>query len=260
MEILIPVLAFAVIGALSGVLLTVASKVFEVKTDERLEKLQEALPQVNCGACGFSGCNDYAEAVLNGEKCNLCKPGGAEAAAKMSEIMGVAADSVEEVEAFVKCRGNCESASHKYVYDGIQSCKASNRYYNGSKACTNGCLGYGDCIRACTSDAICIVDGIAVVNTERCVGCGLCTKACPNNLIVLRPKKQKVDVACMSTAMGKVTRAVCKNGCIGCKMCEKKCPNGAVKVENNFAKIDYSKCTNCGLCAEACKMGVITVE
>lgn len=260
MDFLLPVIVFAIIGALAGVLLTVASKVFEVKTDERLEKLQESLPQVNCGACGFSGCNDYAEAVLNGETCNLCKPGGAEAAKKLSQIMGVESGEVVELTAFVKCKGDCNSAAHKYVYDGEQTCKASNRYYNGSKLCTSGCLGYGDCVKVCEKSAVCIVDSIAVINSDQCMGCGLCAKACPNNLIVLRPKTQKVDVACSSTAMGKVTRAVCKSGCIGCKMCEKKCPFGAITVENNFASIDYSKCKNCGICAEACKMGAITID
>lgn len=258
--VLIPVAVFAVIGALAGILLTAASKIFEVKSDERLEQIQEALPQINCGACGFSGCNDYAEAVLGGEKCNLCKPGGEDALKKISAIMGTDGGEIVEMRAFVKCAGGCNDTSHKYEYDGTHSCKASDRFYSGSKLCTNGCLGYGDCVKVCASDAICIVDGVAVVNAEKCLGCGLCVKACPNKLILLRPKNQKVDVACSSTAMGKVTRAVCKKGCIGCKLCEKKCPFGAITVENNFAKIDYEKCENCGICAEACKMGAIVMQ
>ena len=58
MSILITVGIFAALGLVAGVLLTVASKVFEVKVDERIEKVAEALPQVNCGSCGFSGCAD----------------------------------------------------------------------------------------------------------------------------------------------------------------------------------------------------------
>ncbi|MGN0583192.1 MAG: (Fe-S)-binding protein, partial [Oscillospiraceae bacterium] len=53
---ILPVLIFAGIGLLAGILLTVASKIFEVKTDERIEKIAEALPQANCGACGYAGC------------------------------------------------------------------------------------------------------------------------------------------------------------------------------------------------------------
>lgn len=253
-----PIILFAVLGAGSGILLTVVSKVFAVKVDERLEQLQNALPQINCGSCGFSGCNSYAEAVLNGTAPpNVCKPGGDGAAAKLAEIMGVEATDIEEQVAFIRCAGDCNVTAHKYEYDGIQSCAASNRFYNGSKVCTSGCLGYGDCATACPNGAISIVNRIAVVETSKCIGCGLCAKACPNNLIVIRNLTQKVDVACKSTAIGKITRGVCSHGCLGCKLCEKKCPEGAITVENNFASIDYSKCTGCGICAETCKVGVI---
>ena len=73
----LPILIFAVLGLLAGVLLTVASKVFEVKVDERIEKISEILPQANCGACGFAGCGDYAAAIVEKRApTNLCKPGG----------------------------------------------------------------------------------------------------------------------------------------------------------------------------------------
>lgn len=257
MDYILPVLMFASIGAVSGILLTVVSKIFQVKTDERLERLQEALPSINCGACGYSGCNDYAQAVLKGAECNLCKPGGESVVDKLSKIMGVESSKAEKLKAFVKCGGDCNATEKKYTFDGAQSCKASNRFYSGSKVCTNGCLGYGDCISVCPEDAICVDKEIAVINSERCIGCGLCVKACPNNLIVIRSEEQITEVVCSSTDIGKITRAVCKNGCIGCKMCEKKCPTGAIKVENNFASIDYAKCTNCGACIDACKFGVI---
>ena len=73
---LYPILFFLGLGAAAGVLLTVASKVFFVKTDETVEKISEALPGANCGGCGYSGCDGYAAAVAAGEApTNLCKPG-----------------------------------------------------------------------------------------------------------------------------------------------------------------------------------------
>ena len=76
---ILPMLVFAAIGLAAGILLTVCSKIFEVKVDERVEAISEALPQVNCGACGFSGCSDYANAIVNnGAELNMCKPGGKE--------------------------------------------------------------------------------------------------------------------------------------------------------------------------------------
>ena len=254
---ILPVLIFAGLGVLAGVLLNVVSKAFAVKEDERLESISEALPQINCGACGYSGCNDYAAAVLDGAATNLCKPGGEDASRAMSEIMGISFSGVSRETAFVRCSGDCSAAPHKYIYDGTQSCAASNRFFNGSKVCTNGCLGFGDCVAICPNGAIDIIDCIAVVNKNLCIACEMCVKSCPNNLIVMKPEAQKIEVGCKSTAIGKVTKSVCKNGCIGCKICEKKCPEGAITVSNNFATIDYSKCTQCGICVAACPVKVI---
>ena len=64
MNYIIPVAVFAVLGAVSGILLTVVSKIFAVKTDDRIERINESLPQANCGACGFAGCEDYANAIV----------------------------------------------------------------------------------------------------------------------------------------------------------------------------------------------------
>lgn len=258
MEYLVPIGIFAGLGLLAGVLLTMASKFFAVKTDERVEQINEALPQVNCGACGFSGCSDYANAVVNsGAECNLCKAGGAAVAAKIGEIMGQSVTAKEPEVAFVRCGGNCNITEHKYEFDGVQSCAACNRFYNGSKYCTSGCLGYGDCVKVCPHNAIAIVNGIAVVDKAKCVGCGLCAKACPNSLISVRRISQKVEVCCSSKDIGRITRQLCSNGCIGCKLCEKACPFEAVKVVDNHAVIDYTKCKNCGKCVAACKMGAI---
>lgn len=258
MQYIIPIILFAVLGVLAGVLLTAASKIFAVKTDERLELLSEALPQVNCGSCGYSGCNDYADAIINSNApCNMCKPGGAETAAKLAEIMGQTAEEVEQETAFVRCRGDCNATTHKYTFDGIQSCAACNKFYNGSKTCTSGCLGYGDCTRVCPKGAISIVDRIAVVDKDKCIGCGLCVRECPNALIVLRRKSQKIEVGCSSAQLGKITRKICTTGCIGCGICAKKCPKGAISVVNNHAVMDYSKCVNCGICKNACPMKVI---
>ena len=54
-EILIPILILAGLGLLAGLLLAIASAVMSVKTDETVAELTEALPGVNCGACGYSG-------------------------------------------------------------------------------------------------------------------------------------------------------------------------------------------------------------
>ncbi len=261
MNIIEPILFFSALGLGAGVLLAAASKIFNVKTDERVEKLTSALPGINCGACGFSGCEGYANAIAkDGAALNLCKTGGAQTLAEISEIMGVEAAAAVPEKAVVRCSGDCEAAGVKYDFEGVKSCAAAEIYYSGYKKCTSGCLGLGDCIKVCPQGAISIKDGIAVVDECKCVGCGICLRECPNGLIALRPVTNKVDYLCMSKNTAKDTVAACKNGCIGCRQCERVCPERAVKVENNHAELDYSKCISCGKCAEVCKRGVISMH
>lgn len=254
----LPVIVFALTGLIAGILLTVASKVFEVKTDERIEKISEALPQANCGACGYAGCADYANAVITkGAAPNLCRPGGADTAKTVAEIAGTEAGEVAEVTAVVHCSGDCNATGIKYSFTGIRSCAAVKRFYSGNSTCSFGCVGYGDCALVCEFNAITIENNIARINPDRCFGCGSCAEVCPNHLITLKPKEKKTVVRCSSGDNGKVTKANCKNGCIGCKICEKNCEAGAITVTDFHASIDYDKCTDCGTCAEKCPVKVI---
>lgn len=253
MTYILPVLIFCAIGAVAGTLLVIGSKVFFVPTDERVAKIAEALPNANCGACGYSGCEGYAKAVASGEApTNKCKPGGAAASEKISEIMGTAVLETVREAAFVRCNGCVGATEKRYIFTGTPSCAAVERFYNGDGVCRTGCDGYGDCVAVCDREAISIINGIAVVNPAKCGACGQCVSACPNGLITIRPVAQMYDVRCMTKNVGKVSRTLCNNSCIACKICEKKCPSGAITVEGNHANIDYSKCTNCGACAQAC--------
>ncbi|MCK9537166.1 MAG: RnfABCDGE type electron transport complex subunit B [Bacilli bacterium] len=75
-NIILPVLVFAVIGGLFGLLIAYFSKVFAVKADERVERVTAMLPGYNCGACGYPGCVGLAEKIVSGEADSvLCKPG-----------------------------------------------------------------------------------------------------------------------------------------------------------------------------------------
>lgn len=253
LEYIIPIGIFLGFAVISGILLTVASKAFAVATDDTVESIIEALPGVNCGACGYSGCEGYANAVAKNEApANMCKPGGDGVVKKVSEIMGVEVSLFEREVAFVHCNGNCNATKDKYQYVGTPSCHAVNRFYNGKGDCQSGCLGLGDCVAKCEWDAISIQNGVAVINPLLCKSCEKCVKTCPNNLITMRKESQLVNVICSSADTGKVTRTVCKNGCIACKICEKKCPKGAIYVDGNHAHINAEKCDNCGICIESC--------
>lgn len=258
MTYLIPALVVGICGMLAGILLTVAAKVFYVEVDERIEKIGEALPQANCGACGYAGCADYAAAIVNnGAATNLCRPGGADAAGKIAEVLGTAAADVVPMVAVVHCNGDCNATQTAFEFSGVQSCKAVKCFYGGNGVCKFGCIGLGDCAAVCEHDAVKIIDGAAKIIPSLCGACGQCAAVCPNGLISIKPMVKHIDVLCSSAANGKETKLSCKNGCIGCKICEKKCPSGAITVENFHASIDYDKCTNCGVCMQACPVKVI---
>ena len=259
-EYVVPILFFLGVGVLIGVLLTIASKVFYVQTDETVSKITEALPGANCGGCGFSGCAGYAKAVAAGEaQPDLCKPGGSETAAKIGEIMGIEVGSMEREVAFVRCNGNCDATEDKFTYIGTKSCAAIEKFYNGKGKCRTRCHGMGDCVRACPNGCISIQNGVSVIDPTNCIGCGKCVRACPNKLILLVKESQQYMVRCYSVDTGKDTRAICRNGCIACGMCKRKCPSDAIVIDNNHAEIDPSKCTGCGTCASVCPVKCIAV-
>lgn len=257
-NILIPAAIFAGLGIVLGILLAVASRVFAVKTDERVEQIAEALPGANCGGCGYSGCAALAEAIVKGEApANACRAGGAACAERIGAVMGVSVTAQAPVRARVLCSGACGKAKEKSRYEGVQDCVAADRMYGSDKLCAFGCMGLGSCVSVCRYGALTIRDGIADVDPLLCTGCGACASVCPKHLIALIPTDAKYVVDCNSREAGAAVRKVCEAGCIGCRICEKNCPAGAVRVNDNLAVIDPALCTGCGICAEKCPRGVI---
>lgn len=253
--------AFAVVvavGLLFGILLALFIHLFGIEEDEKAKEIRAVLPGINCGACGFKGCNDYAEALSKGEaKPNLCIPGAEATAKELGTILGIEVEEPKDMIAFVHCNGVCSAAAEKAAYEGIATCKARAMVFGGPKACSYGCLGCGDCANVCVSHAIRVEKGVAVVDTSLCVGCGMCAKECPKQIISMIPQEAAVAVYCNSRDKGADARKACKNACIGCKKCEKVCPSQAISVINNCAVVDYSKCTGCGACADSCPAGCL---
>lgn len=260
METLTPILIVGIIGLLAGVILAVASIVMAVPKDETAEALEELLPGANCGACGFSGCPGYAAAMAKGEaKPGLCSPGGAETAQKCAELLGTGNVEVEYKAALVRCLGSYDNTTDKMLYDGIQSCAASSFLAGGATSCRYGCIGMGDCVRACEYGAVSVCNGVAKIDPHKCKGCSKCIEACPKSLIKFVPLKTQAVVRCTNCDMGKEVMQVCKIGCIGCMKCEKVCQFDAIHVKDRLAEVDAEKCTGCGECVGACPRNVIAL-
>lgn len=261
MNIALAIAIVTVAGLLGSVILVLAAKFMAVEEDPRIGEVTSCLPGANCGACGYAGCADYAKAIVEGgAPVNKCVPGGAKAAAGVAAVMGVEAGATAAVRATVRCQGKPGVCTQIFDYHGVSSCAAAAALYGGPKACAYGCLGLGDCVKACKFDAIHVVDGIAHVDPEKCTGCGACAAVCPNSVISIIPEhKRKPVVLCQNKDKGALTRKACTAGCIGCMKCAKACPKEAITVENNVAYIDQSKCVGCQLCVKECPVGVIHV-
>lgn len=252
-DILTALLVVGAVGVLAGILLAVASHFFKVEEDETVKTIRDALPGANCGACGFTGCDSYAEAVAAGKaEPNLCIPGAAAVADRLSSILGVDCAATESGVAFIACNGDCNATGKKAEYDGISTCAASSMLFGGASSCIFGCVGCGDCAAVCPVDAICVRDSLAHVDARICIGCGKCAKTCPKHIISIIPRNATTVVMCSNKEKGAVARKNCKNACIGCKKCQLNCPEKAITVTDNVAVIDQSKCSGCGACAENC--------
>lgn len=262
--ILYAALIIGAIGMIAAVILYFVSKAFKVIEDPRIDEVAEHLPGANCGGCGFAGCRALAEAIvkantLDGYKC----PAGGDMKA-IAAVMGLEAAEAEPMVAVVRCNGSCENAPAKVKYDSALSCQFATSIYAGESACPFGCLGCGDCVKACKFDAIHIhidgTTGLPVVDEEKCVGCGACAKTCPRKVIEIRLKGKlgrRVFVSCVNKEKGAAARKNCSAACIGCGKCAKTCPFEAITVENNLAYIDFTKCKSCRKCVAECPTGAI---
>lgn len=244
MKVLYSFISVGALGALLGLGLAVASRALAVKKDKKLEELEEALPGLNCGACGYAGCASYAEALLENETdLTKCSPGGAGTAEAIGELLGAAVEvSADKKVAQVHCRGGRSKAKVQYEYSGIRDCNAAVILYKGDKECKFGCLGLGSCIEVCPVDAIDYDnDGLVWVNREKCISCGKCIDICPTGVMQWIPENADYMVACSSTDKGGTVKKYCEVGCIGCKLCEKKSPEGGFLVTDFLARIDFSR-------------------
>ncbi|MFH1593455.1 MAG: RnfABCDGE type electron transport complex subunit B [Candidatus Omnitrophota bacterium] len=235
--------SMAGLGFFFASILAIVNEKLKVKEDPRVEKLEAALPGVNCGACGFASCRQYAESLAKGESTPIqCKAGGSEVIGSLSGILGVGLETKAKEMAIVHCGADASKRSKKAVYFGMKTCAAAKNVQGGEILCDYGCLGYGDCKTECPFGAITLVNGLPGIDKEKCTACGKCAKACPCGLITL----EKIDsrkflyVACSNMDKGPETRKTCAVGCIACGICQ-RLTAGIFHIDKNAAYVNYDK-------------------
>ncbi len=182
------------LGLIVGVGLAIASKVFYVWVDPKILDVEAALPGANCGGCGFAGCSANAEAIVAGKSApNSCVAAGPEVAQAIAAILGVSVEAKEPDFALPGCSYGVADADVKFLYDGLNDCRAAALLSGGMKVCHIGCLGLGTCAKVCPFNAITMSDrGLPVVDESRCTGCGTCERACPKHIITLSSVTRRI--------------------------------------------------------------------
>lgn len=154
-----------------GTLLSMLRSLTDSKVSSDQKRLENVLPNMNCGQCGYPSCNAYAEAlVAQKAPCNLCHPGGPEISKNIATVLGL------QVPASID-------------FDSSLFMPRQVALIHGSEC--NGC---DKCKRHCSVDAIeGSMKSIHYINAEYCIGCGECVEFCPQKCIEMLRLPQTIQ-------------------------------------------------------------------
>ncbi len=125
-----------------------------------IKEIDAILPQMQCGQCGFPGCEPYAVAIAEGRAdINQCPPGDTQGIRELAALLGIEPKPLNKKHGLPKPKAVA-------VIDEAQ------------------CIGCTFCIRACPVDAIAgAAKQMHTVIADECTGCELCIVHCPMDCI-----------------------------------------------------------------------------
>jgi electron transport complex protein RnfB len=167
---------------LLGAVLAFARFSFRVDKIPLADRIDNILPQTQCGKCGYPGCRPYAEAVANKQAdINKCPPGGEEGIRDLANLLGV---SFKPFDADVVLKPPAVA----FIDENI-------------------CIGCTLCLQACPVDAISGASKqMHTIIAPLCTGCELCVEPCPVDCIDMLPLPQQILSRDQKRATAKAAR------------------------------------------------------
>lgn len=153
------ILALTLLAGTLGAILGFAAIRFRPAGNPVVDRIDDLLPQTQCGQCGYPGCRPYAEAIASGDAINKCPPGGDATIQELASLLDT--DPLPL---------NAEYGEEKPRQVAVIR--------------ESECIGCTKCIQACPVDAILgAARQMHTVIAHECTGCDLCVDPCPVDCI-----------------------------------------------------------------------------
>jgi len=226
-----PILTLLGLGLGIGSVLGFIAKRFQLESDPIVNRINNLLPQTQCGHCGYPGCKPYAQAIAEGEAINKCPPGGAGTIRKLANLLNLeelpldATYGVEEVPKVARIReAECIGCALCIPACPVDAILGAPKFMH--TVIESECTGCDLCVEPCPVDCIDMIEphtqAIAAKQQDHlpCINCGLCIDECPVEIL-----PHTLYRACDDENL-ELAKSLKLEYCIECRKCDNVCPSG----------------------------------